>query len=462
VQCAHLVGGQPGAAVKDLVAAAGVMVTASHNPPEYNGYKVYWGNAAQIIPPHDAGIASAIDGIESAKGLALLDTEAARTLGLFRSVSSELVTRYFDALRGLDFGLETDRALTVAYTPLHGVGGRFVKRAFEEAGLPNLHVVASQAEPDGTFPTVRFPNPEEPGAMDAVLALAEEKKADLVIANDPDADRIAVGYRARDGRYVTLSGNEIGVLLGHHRLVDDPSPARARMVVMTIVSSPQLGEIARQLGVRCEETLTGFKWIANKAIEVETQGGEQFVFGYEEALGSSVSTVVRDKDGVGAAVVVARLAAHLKAKGQTLGDRLDEISRTFGLYVSGQHNATYKGAAGAAKMAGIMASLRASPPWEIGPAKVARLRDFKEGRMLRPGGAVEPMAFPSSNVLTFDLEGGDRIVARPSGTEPKIKFYFDVKSLPAEGESLEAARARGLARLEALKQAFVALAEKLG
>jgi phosphomannomutase len=447
-------------AVADLGAAAGVMVTASHNPPEYNGYKVYWTNAAQIIPPHDQGIAAAIDAIAGLKDLPLLDAEAGRAMGLLRPVLPDVEARYFKAIAGLDLRLPRDASLGIAYTPMHGVGGRFVMHALRTAGFPNVHAVSAQFEPDGAFPTVRFPNPEEPGAMDLVLALAKDKGAELVIANDPDADRLAIAYRARDGRYVMLTGNEIGVLLGHHRLTDAPPP-KDPLVVTTIVSSPMLGAIAKELGAKYEETLTGFKWIANKALELEAKGEAAFVYGYEEALGSSVGPVVRDKDGVGSALVFAQLAAHLKQKGQTLGDRLDEISARFGVYVSGQHNATYPGASGAARIGALMKGLRERAPWTVGPAKVLAVRDFLRGERRLPDGRVEKLVFPASNVLTFDLEGGDRIVARPSGTEPKIKFYFDVRTLPAAGESLDAARARGEQRLAALKAAFVALAEGL-
>jgi len=446
-------------AVEELKAAAGVMVTASHNPPEYNGYKVYWGNAAQIIPPHDTGIAAAIDAVPGAKATAVLPMEAGRAAGLLRPVAAAVEDRYFAAIAALDYCLEKDLSLPIVYTPLHGVGGRHVVRALAEAGFESVHVVAEQFEPDGAFPTVRFPNPEEPGAMDLSLATAHRHHAELVLANDPDADRLAVAYRHRDGRYVMLTGNEIGVLLGHHRLVEAPSPVANPLVITTIVSSPLLGAIAAELGARYEETLTGFKWIANKALELEASGEAQFLLGYEEALGSSVGPVVRDKDGVGAALVVAQLAAHLRRQGRTLGDRLDEISQRFGVYVSGQHNATYPGASGAARIATIMRNLRASPPWQVGPAGVLTLRDFQEGVRRRPDGSSEPMPFHPSNVLTFDLEGGDRIVARPSGTEPKIKYYFDVRTMPRDGESLADARTRGEARMAALKESFVAIAE---
>lgn len=448
-------------AVADVGAAAGAMVTASHNPREYNGYKVYWENAAQIIPPHDQGIAAAIDAIDSVKALPTIDLATGERLGLLRPVHADVTARYFAALQDLDFQLPMDQSLVTAYTPLHGVGGIHVERTFRESGLP-LHVVGAQFQPDGAFPTVRFPNPEEPGAMDLVTDLAKIVNADLVLANDPDADRLAVAFRERDGRYRMLTGNEIGVLLGHHRLTDDPAPAEHRMVITTIVSSPQLGAIAQALGVEYAETLTGFKWIANTAIKAQQETGVEFVFGYEEALGSSTGTVVRDKDGIGAAIVCARLAAHLKQQGQTLGDRLDAISQRFGVYVSAQHNATYPGAEGAEKIASMMASLRAHPVWQVGDVKVLAIRDWQSGMRLTPDGQQAPLGdMPASNVLTYDLEGGDRIVARPSGTEPKIKFYVDVRTLPGSTESLTEARERGTARLEALKTAFVALAEAL-
>lgn len=444
-------------AVTDLAAAAGVMVTASHNPPEYNGYKVYWETGGQIVPPHDQGIAAAIDAVPSVKALRLVDFEAGRALGLFEPVGEEVERRYLDALLGLDFGLPTDRSLAIAYTPLHGVGGRLLRQVFSEAGFENLHLPPQQAEPDGAFPTVRFPNPEEPGAMDQVLACAAETGAELILANDPDADRLAVAYRAKDGRFVTFTGNEIGVLLGHHRLVDDPNPASDRMVITTIVSSPQLGRIAGELGVRYDETLTGFKWIAHRALEMKRSAGTEFIFGYEEALGSTSGTIVRDKDGIGAALVCALLAAHLRTKGLTLGDRLDEISKRFGVYVSAQHSETWPGAAGAERIASLMERLRAEPLSQIGDAEVVGIRDVKAGTIRRPDGSTEKLSLPPSNVLVFDLAGGDRIIARPSGTEPKIKFYFDVQATPEGDESVDSARTRANARLEALRSAFLAL-----
>lgn len=456
--------------VTELRAAAGVMITASHNPPEYNGYKVYWENGAQIIPPHDEGIASRIDAAPPAAQVPWTDPFSPSARERLLPVLDDVVQRYFDALRALDFRLPGRRDLSLVYTPLHGVGLALCRHALVEAGFTRVSVVESQAAPDGAFPTVRFPNPEEPGAMDLALELARQVDADLVLANDPDADRLAVAYREGRGKggagsLRLLTGNELGVLLAHHRLVDDPAvrggaPAADRLVITTIVSSPLLGVIARDLGVRYEETLTGFKWIANRAMDLEASAGARFVAGYEEALGYTVGEVVRDKDGIGAAVAVAQLAAFLAAQGKTLGDRLDEIGRRWGVYASAQESRTYPGASGSAHIARLMEALRADPPWRIGEAAVVALRDVSRGVQLTADGGSGPLSLPRSNVLLFDLEGGGRIVARPSGTEPKIKFYFDLREQPAAGEDLAAARARAGERLERLRRDFLALVDR--
>jgi phosphomannomutase len=451
-------------AVKDLGAAAGVMVTASHNPPEYNGYKVYWGNGAQIIPPHDAGIAAAIDAIDSLIKIPRPILKEARAKGLVVDAPAEIEARYLAALQALARHPGVGVDLTVVYTPLHGVGERLARRALEQAGFRNVHSVPEQAMPDGAFPTVSFPNPEEKGAMDLALALAEETDADLVLANDPDADRLAVAVRDESGRWVQLTGNEVGALFGYYLLVDDPRPAQDRLVVTSIVSSPLLGVMARELGVRYEEVLTGFKWIANRALEVEAQTGARFVFGYEEALGYTVGDVVRDKDGIGAAAMFAELAGYYGAShGRSVLQQLDEVYRRFGLYASGQHNETIKGLGGAARIRQIMEGFRAAPPASICGIDVVTVTDIKTGERLdRITGERTRLALPISNVLVYGLADGSRITLRPSGTEPKIKYYFDVREEVARGEPVADARARATAKLARLMKAFVALADEAG
>ncbi|GAC1354569.1 MAG: phospho-sugar mutase [Polyangiales bacterium] len=450
-------------AVRALGAAAGVMITASHNPPEYNGYKVYWSNAAQIVPPHDERIADAIDAVGPARAVPSLDRAAAEKSSLFRVVGDDVERRYYDAIVACSRRSEGRADLRVVYTPMHGVGDRFVHAVFARFGFGRVVSVPEQAAPDGAFPTVRFPNPEEPGALDLALALARKEDAHVVLANDPDADRLAVAVPDpdRQGSFVALTGNEIGVLLAHYLLVDDPKPAKDRLVLTTIVSSPLLSVIARELGVRYEETLTGFKWIANRAMALEAETGTEFVMGYEEALGYTVGTVARDKDGVGAAAIFAELVASLRARGETVLGRLEAIHRRFGLVVSKQHNVTRKGADGAAQIKREMAAVRARPPTTIGDEKVLAVRDSL-GQLRSPldGGTATALTLPRSDVLAFELAGGTRITMRPSGTEPKIKYYFDVREPIAPGEPFAEGRARAVRKLEALEKAFVELASK--
>ncbi|MCP3058102.1 phospho-sugar mutase [Myxococcus sp. K38C18041901] len=434
-----------------LNAAAAIMVTASHNPPEYNGYKVYWGNGAQIIPPHDTGIAAAIAKVEPANRVPLLTPDAARKQGLWRDLPDSLGEEYVRAILGLRVHKKGSPTLSIVYTAMHGVGGVWAERALRDAGFPRFTPVAEQQQPDGRFPTVRFPNPEEPGAMDLSRATAERVKADLVLANDPDADRLAVMARESTGGLRMLTGNEVGVLLGHYLLTQGTKRARPH-VVTTIVSSTQLGDIARSLDAAYDEVLTGFKWIANRALEREQAEGTQFVFGYEEALGYTAGTVTRDKDGVGAALVMADLAAWCEARGTTVLGYLEEIQRKHGLYVGAQRNVTLPGAAGAQAIRGIMDAFRARPPSHIGGEAVRAVLDYQRG----------VNGLPPSNVLALELEGGGRVTLRPSGTEPKIKYYFERKETPAAGEPLAQARARAETRLTAFIEAFIALARERG
>ncbi|XXT14877.1 phospho-sugar mutase [Sorangium sp. So ce429] len=450
-------------AVAHLGAAAGVMVTASHNPPEYNGYKVYWGNAAQIIPPHDTGIATAIDASPPADQVPRVPFDEARQRGLVRDFPEELEQSYLRAIRGLGVRGDGDRGLRIVYTPLHGVGNRLVRTALAQAGFTRVTSVPEQAEPDGAFPTVAFPNPEEKGAMDLAFALAKKEGADLVLANDPDVDRLAVAVRRPDGEYAQLTGNQVGVLLGHYLLTEGQAQGgggakERRLVLASCVSTPMLGAIAAALGVHYEETLTGFKWIANRAMDIERSTGARFVFGFEEALGYTIGPVVRDKDGISAAAVLAELAAVRRAEGKTLLDELETLTRRYGLYMSGQRSYTLRGVDGVGRIAAIMAALRKSPPAEVGGVPVAAWRDFEARTRTSSDGKTESLVLPPSNVLVYELDGGSRIIARPSGTEPKIKFYFDVREEVAPDEPLGDVEARATARLDALARAFSGLA----
>jgi phosphomannomutase len=442
-----------------LLATAAIVITASHNPPAYNGYKVFWRNGAQIVPPIDKSIAALFEAAPAYSAIPRLDLDDARKRGLLGDVPEAVDRAYLDgALQVTATTRAIDRSLRIAYTALHGVGKPWVERALHMAGFENLFIVAEQAEPDGAFPTVKFPNPEEPGAMDLLLATAREHDADIALANDPDADRLAVAARNAQGEYVQFSGNEVGVLLGHDAIVRAGAAVKRPLVVNTIVSSPLLRVIAEKMGVRAEQTLTGFKWIANRALELDRTEGTSFLFGYEEALGYSMGTLVRDKDGITAALAVAALAASLKHDGRTLITALESIYREFGLFESGQMNLVREGIAGKAELESVMARLRQAPPTSLGGVTVKALVDYARG-LRKVGESETPTLLPPSNVVALELDGGHRVIVRPSGTEPKVKCYFDVYESVRAGDALSAARERARATLSMLR---TALGETLG
>ena len=426
-------------------ACAGVMVTASHNPPAYNGYKVYWGNGAQIIPPHDVGIAASIATIGRSDQLPMPELHELRRDGLVIDLDESLHDDYLDKVCALRASPEIDgRSLVIAYTPLHGVGALSVEGGLKRAGFSQVHTEKSQREPDPEFPTVAFPNPEEKGAMDRVLALAAEVKADLVLANDPDADRLACAVPDGAG-YRVLTGDQVGALLADYLL--DVTPKDKRMVATTIVSSQLLGFLARQAGADYRETLTGFKWIGNAAMDYEREHHGRFVMGYEEALGYSVGPLVRDKDGVSAAVIFAELAAWNRARGKSVLDHLDDIYRKVGLFVTEQVSLTKPGAEGLAQIKAAMTRFRGAPPRELAGTPIEQVIDLAKGE----GG------LPPSDVLVFKLAGGRRVIMRPSGTEPKLKSYYEVRVDVGADEAIAAARGRGLAELGKLRDAHQAL-----
>ncbi|MCK5689944.1 phospho-sugar mutase [Myxococcota bacterium] len=423
-------------ALKNLGAAAAIVVTASHNPPEYNGYKVYWENGAQIIPPHDKSIAEAI--ADAAQGeIQLVDLKAAKAEGLCTRLTDTMLEAYLQAISDSCVRPMTQvrKDLRIAYTALHGVGARVAEMALKNAGFENFYSVASQHEPDGDFPTVNFPNPEEPGAMDAVLELAHEHDAHLAIANDPDADRLAVAVRTHDGDYQMLTGDQIGVLLGYERLIHGPSNAA---VGTTIVSSRMLPEIARARGAFAYTTLTGFKWIANEGMKHEAQGKE-FVFGYEEALGYTVGRTVRDKDGISAALGFSQMAAALHEEGKSVLDLLEELYRKYGFYLSAQRSLKLSDDQRGPSLPDL---LRQSPPTHIAGIKVQAHQDILTGWEIDAEGKQTRLDLPQSDVVLYFLEDGSRVVVRPSGTEPKIKCYYEVRREIAEGEDFNAAKER--------------------
>jgi phosphomannomutase len=431
-------------ALRAFGCAAGLVVTASHNPKGDNGLKVYSANGAQIIPPEDTAIARHIDAIEHV--LALPRADIARD-PLIRIMHDDLIERYLDAV--LELVPRKTRTLGIAYTPLHGVGGTFAQSLLALAGFDRVAMVTSQAEPDGTFPTAPFPNPEEPAAMAQVLSLMADADADLALANDPDADRLAAAIRTPSGVRV-LDGNEIGALLTDHRL-RTANVARP-LVVATIVTSPFIGAIARARGARYEETLTGHKWIHACAARLEPEG-YALVLGCEEALGYACSSLVRDKDGLSALLVLAHAADEAKRNGKTLADTLDALAREVGLFVSRSFSLKHEGVDGPSQMADTLRRLRNAPPESLGDEQVIAITDILAGTR-QEGDSVQTITLPKSDVLVFELAPTGRVMVRPSGTEPKLKVYFDVREPIAEGEDIAAARARANVRLDGLVAAM--------
>lgn len=433
-------------------ACAGVMVTASHNPPGDNGYKVYWGDGAQIVPPHDTGISAAIDALGDFDPREIGDFEAHVRAGRIRTPSSEVDADYFARVQGLR--VHEAGPVRVVYSAMHGVGTESVVRALREAGYDDIHPVPEQAEPDGDFPTVAFPNPEEPGALDLSLQLAGAVDADLIVANDPDADRLAVAVPDGEGGWRQLSGNQVGCLLADDLLTHGPQD-EGRMVATTIVSSRLLQRLARAHGATYAETLTGFKWIAHAAIRHARDGG-RFVMGYEEALGYSVGELVRDKDGVSAVLLFVDLVSRCKADGVSVLERLAELYRTHGLHVTDLRSVKLPGTEGKARIAAAMASLRATSPTSLGGQEVVRFVDVLEGTELdRTTGARTPCSLPRSNVLAWSLADGSQVLARPSGTEPKIKFYVEVREVLSADEPVSDGEVRARRRVGALLDEIV-------
>jgi len=431
-------------AVTWLGAAGGVMVTASHNPPRDNGYKVYWENGAQIIPPHDRGISARIDALGPTMDIQVPDLEGLLASGRVRAVPREVVDGYRAEVAALR--VHHDTGVRIVYTALHGVGARLVEEVLHEAGHTELFMVPEQAEPDGDFPTVSFPNPEEPGALDLALSLARELGADIILANDPDADRLAVVVRTAEGDYRPLTGNQVGVLLASDLLTHGPQD-EGRMVSTSVVSSTMLSALAARHEVAYVETLTGFKWISNAAIDHEAAGG-RFVIGYEEALGYSIGSVVRDKDGISAALLMADLCAWCRKRGQTVLDRLEQLYREVGYHGTLQKALVMPGTEGAARIRDLMDTLRKAPPAEMGGMPLSRVRDLLTGEDRDVvSGTVRTTRLPKANVLHFQYGPDVRILARPSGTEPKIKFYFEVREDVGGDESLAAVEERVSARV---------------
>jgi len=428
-------------AVRELGCVAGINITASHNPPEYNGYKVYWEDGAQFTPPHDKGVTEEVLAIEDLSSVKTTDEASAIAAGKYEVIGKEIDDKYIAQVKAQVVNQkaidEMQDQIRIVYTPLHGTGNIPARRVMKEIGFTHVYVVPEQELPDGNFPTVSYPNPEAKEAFELGLKLAKEKDADLVLATDPDADRLGVYVKdAKSGEYIPLTGNMSGSLLCEYVLsqkqAEGKIPADGQ-VVKSIVSTNLIDAVAKAYGAELIEVLTGFKWIGKQILKNETTGTGTYLFGMEESYGCLIGTYARDKDAISATAALCEAAAYYKQKGMTLWDAMVAMYEKYGYYKDSVKSIGLSGIEGLAKIQSIMETLRNNTPAEVGGYKVVSARDYKLDTIRdMETGAVKPTGLPASNVLYYDLEDGAWICVRPSGTEPKIKFYFGVK-----GTSLE-------------------------
>ena len=448
-------------AVRKLNCIAGINITASHNPPEYNGYKVYWEDGAQITPPHDGGIMAEVKKVTDYATVKTMTKEEAEAAGLYVTIGKEVDDAYIEELKTQvihwDSIQEAQKDLTIVYTPLHGTGNIPARRVLKELGFENVYVVPEQELPDGEFPTVSYPNPEDKAAFKLALDLAKEKNADLVLATDPDADRLGVYVKdSKTGEYMVLTGNMSGCLLADYeigqRAATKGLPADGALI-KTIVTSNMADAIAKAYGARLIEVLTGFKYIGQQILGFEKSGKGTYLFGFEESYGCLIGTHARDKDAIVATMALCEAAAYYKTKGMTLWDAMIAMYEKYGYYKDDIKSVSLKGIEGLQKIQEILETLRSNTPEKIGSYQVLSARDYKLDTVKNLAtGEVTSTGLPASNVLYYDLNDDAWLCVRPSGTEPKVKFYYGVK-----GTSLADADAKSAA----LGEEVLAMIEKM-
>ena len=460
-------------AIRHLGCTAGVVVTASHNPPEYNGFKAYWTDGGQVVPPHDRQITDEVRRVGGFANIRAMNEGEAREKGLLRTIGSDVDGPFLEAVQDScmnpDVCREQGKRLKIVYTSLHGTGGVLIPAALRRRGFEHVLEVREQAEPNGEFPTVKSPNPEEAAALNMGIELARRKGASLVIGTDPDADRVGIAVRRQDGEFVLISGNRIGALLTYficEQLKRAGTFPDNGVVLSTIVSSDFVKEIARSYGAQVVETLTGFKWIGQKLHEYDRDGtpespSKEFIFGAEESYGYLPAKFARDKDAVTSSAFIADLAAFAADRGQGLYEVLEDLFRRFGYYQEGAKSIMMKGKKGAEQIAALMEDLRENPPETIGGVAVAACADVTTGvnKDVRTGEILNRYDLPSSNVLLFTLADGTKVVARPSGTEPKIKFYILVRE---PGDDLARAETAATEKIERIIEQLVRRAKSGG
>lgn len=448
-------------AVRELGCIAGINITASHNPPDYNGYKVYWEDGAQITPPHDGEIMREVKAVTNYSTVKTMDREEAKKAGLYVVIGPEIDDKYMEELKKQvihwDSIKEVGKDLKIVYTPLHGTGNIPARRILKEIGFENVYVVTEQELPDGEFPTVSYPNPEAEEAFTLALKLAKEKDADLVLATDPDADRLGVYVKdSKTGEYITLTGNMSGCLLADYEIGQRKAtkglPADGALI-KTIVTSNMADAIAKHYEVKLIEVLTGFKFIGQQILGFENSGKGEYLFGFEESYGCLIGTYARDKDAIVATMALCEAAAYFKTKGKTLWDAMMDMYEKYGYYKDDVKAIGLSGIEGLEKIQKIMTTLRENTPKEVGGYQVLSARDYQLDTIKNmETGEVISTGLPSSNVLYYDLSDNVWLCARPSGTEPKIKFYFGVV-----GKSLEDANAKS----KALADSVTKMIEKM-
>lgn len=436
-------------AVRQLHCIAGINITASHNPPEYNGYKVYWEDGAQITPPHDGGIMAEVKAITDYNTVKTMEEDAAVAAELFHIIGAEVDDAYIaklkEQVKNWDCIQKAQKDLRIVYSPLHGTGNLPARRVLRELGFENVYVVKEQELPDGEFPTVSYPNPEAKEAFDLGLKLAKEVDADLVLATDPDADRLGVYVKdTKTSTYIPLTGNMSGCLLADYeisQIKEQQGLPEDGALIKTIVTSNMADAIARYYGVRLIEVLTGFKFIGQQILGFEESGKGTYLFGFEESYGCLIGTHARDKDAIVATMALCEAAAYYKTKNMTLWDAMIAMYERYGYYKDDIQSITLKGIEGLEKIQQILETLRNNPPTEIGGYQVTSARDYKLDTVKDMAtGAITTTGLPKSNVLYYDLTDGAWVCVRPSGTEPKVKFYYGIK-----GTSLEDAEAKSQA-----------------
>ena len=449
-------------AVRHLGCVAGINVTASHNPPEYNGYKVYWEDGAQITPPHDSGIMGEVKAISDWNTVKTMDKEDAVKAGLFEVIGQAVDDAYMAELKKqiihMDAIQAEGRNLKIVYTPLHGTGNIPARRILKELGFENVYVVPEQELPNGDFPTVSYPNPEAAEAFELGLKLAKEVDADIVLATDPDADRLGVRVKDKNGEYHDLTGNMSGCLLANYELsqrkaVNGSLPEDGALV-KTIVTTNLADAIAKGYNVKLIEVLTGFKYIGQQILGFENSGKGTYLFGFEESYGCLIGTYARDKDAIVATMALCEAAAYYKTQGKTLWDAMIDMYEEFGYYKDAIQAVTMKGIEGLQKIQEIMTTLRQNPPAEFAGHKVTAVRDYKLDEITDIAtGEKKPTGLPNSNVLYYELTDDAWVCVRPSGTEPKVKFYYGVKgtSLADADEKSDAMGKAVLAMVDSMK-----------